>query len=270
MKTFDGKWALVTGASSGIGAEFASQLGERGTNLVLTARRQDRLEALAKDIREQHAVQTKVVPGDLTDPELPARLVDVLHESEIELDLLVNNAGFGDVGALGETEPERLLAMIRLNVNALTDLTYRVLPDMMQRGHGAIVNLSSLSAFQAVAYMPVYAATKVYVLHFSEALWAEAREGGVDVLAVCPGFTATEFMDQASMHGWYEKQAKTPQHVVRAALKALRKRRAYVVPGWLNYITSLMPRLSTRAISVKMTLRMFRGNRRKPQAETDS
>ena len=253
---------MVTGASSGIGAEFARQLANRGMRLVLTARREDRLQSLADELKERHDAETLVVPCDLTEPDGIARLEETLLQNGIELELLVNNAGFGDVGAIGECDVERLLSIIRLNVDALTDLTYRLLPGMLQRGSGAIVNLASSAAFQPVAFMPVYAASKVYVLHFSESLWAEIREQGVDVLAVCPGFTATEFMDKAHMHGWYERRAQSPEKVVRAALKALRKRRAYVVPGWLDYLKSLLPRLTTRAITVKTTLRMFRSNRR--------
>ena len=258
MDDFEGKWGLITGASSGIGAEFCRQLAGRGMHLVLAARRQDRLEELAGELQKAHGIRTEIISCDLGDPTQPAKLLQRIADLNITLDLLVNNAGFGIVETLAENDINRTLEMIRLNIGALTELTYRVLPGMIERKRGGIINLASLAAFQPVAYMSAYAASKAYVLHFSEALWAETRAHGVTVMALCPGFTKTEFFDVAGMNGWYTKLAQTAPQVVRAGLKGLRKRRAYVVSGWLNYFQSLGPRLARRREVVNISALMMK------------
>ena len=253
------RWALVTGASSGIGEAFARQLAARGMHLVLTARRLDRLEALADDLHTRHGTLTDLVSGDLADPATPTRLLEEIRSRDRQVELLVNNAGYAVVGDIGETDRAKTLEMLNVNVAALTELTYAVLPGMVERGHGAIVNLSSVAAFQPVAYMAAYAATKAFVLHFSEALWAEVRESGVTVMALCPGVTRTEFFDVAGVSGWLKKQrSSSPDRVVRKALKALERKRQYVVPGFWNYVRSLAVRLASRRRVVRETLKYFR------------
>jgi short-subunit dehydrogenase len=149
--------------------------------------------------------------------------------------------------------------MIRLNVAALTGLTYRVLPEMLQRGHGGIINVASVAAFQPVGYMGAYAATKAYVLHFSEALWAEARDRGVTITALCPGTTRTSFFEVSGVPGWDERHSvQEVKPVVKSALKAFEKRRQYVVSGWKNYFLSLLVRIATRATVVKESMKFFR------------
>ncbi len=253
------RWALVTGASAGIGAEFARQLAARGMHLVLVARREERLRELAKELDTRHGTHCEIITADLSQPEEPKRVYEAVAEKGITIELLVNNAGFGFVGVIEDTDIERMLAMIRLNVAALTELTYRYLPEMLQRGHGAIINVSSISAFQPVAYMPVYAATKAYVLHFSEALWAEARDRNVTVLALCPGTTQTEFFNVAGVPGWLKKhRGHSPKKVVRTALKAMEKKRQYVVPGWGNYFLAQGCRFARRKMVVLQSMRFFR------------
>ena len=149
--------------------------------------------------------------------------------------------------------------MIQVNVAALSELTLRVLPGMLARGHGGIINVSSVAAFQPVGYMGEYAATKAYVLHFSEALWAEVRERGVTVTALCPGSTRTDFFNVSGATAWLDRHsAQDVKPVVRAALKALEKRRPYVVSGWKNYVLSLLVRIATRATVVKESMKYFR------------
>lgn len=259
IEQYADRWALITGASSGIGAEFAQKLAERGMHLVLVARRRELLEQLAGDLDVRHGAKCEIVAGDLSDPAGVDRVLAEVRNRGITVELLVNNAAFAVVGPVDEAPPERIREMLRLNVEALTELTYCVLPGMLERGHGAIINVASVSGFQPVAYMGAYAATKAYVLHFSEALSAEVRGRGVTVMALCPGVTRTPFFEVAGVPGWIKKQhAQEPEQVVKAALKALGKRRQYVVPGWRNYLRSLAVRLGTRKRVVLESMKYFR------------
>ena len=259
LEAYTERWALVTGASSGIGAEFARVLAGNGMHLVLTARRGDRLEELAEELRQQHMVQTLIVPSDLCDPGAATALIERIDAEQITLELLINNAGFGYVGDIDGTDVETMLSMVQLNIGVLTELTYRVLPKMLERGHGAIINVASVAGMQPVAYMPVYSASKAFVLHFSEALWAEARDRGVTVMALCPGTTETEFFDVAGVPGWLKKQrSQTARQVVNEALDGLEKRRGYLVTGIWNYLRSLAPRIATRKTVVTQTMKYFR------------
>ena len=258
MRDFADHWGLITGASSGIGEEFARQLAARGMNLILAARREERLTALGEELAKAHGIQFHAVPVDLLADGEPAGLVKAVEELGHPIELLVNNAGFGVMSKLGETDNDEVQQMLNLNVSVLTGLTYAMLPQMLERQSGAIVNIASLAAFQPVVYMPAYGATKSYVLHFSESLWAEARERNVLVMAVCPGFTKTEFFDVAGMQGWYTKFAQTSQEVVSISMKALRRRKPFVVCGWLNRLTGLLPRFVSRRMIVVGSERMMR------------
>ncbi len=253
------RWAVITGASSGIGAEFARRLAARGMHLVLTARRKDSLEALAADLHTHHGTRTEILVADLSDPVQLEQFKADLDAKQIEVELLVNNAGFAVVGDVERTDPGQVLNMVQLNIAALTDLTYHFLPGMLKRQHGAIINVASVAAFQPVAYMGAYSASKSYVLHFSEALWAEARDRGVTVMALCPGSTETGFFARAGVPNWLKKhRAQTPSQVVKTALKGLEKRRGYWVSGWWNYWGSLLVRCATRGMVVKQTMDFFR------------
>jgi short-subunit dehydrogenase len=259
LKAFADQWALVTGASSGIGAEFARQLAARGMHLVLTARRQPLLAQLAAELHQAHGTKTEIIIADLSNPAEPARLLQEVESRGIMIELLVNNAGFGYIGALDAVDVNRVLEMLRVNVSALTELTLRVLPKMVERGHGGVINVASVAGFQPVGYMGAYAASKAYVLHLSEALWGEARERGVTVTALCPGTTRTEFFDVSGVPNFLERRSSQDvKQVVRAGLKAFEKRRQYVVSGWKNYILSLLVRIATRATVVKESMKYFR------------
>lgn len=259
LDAYNNRWALVTGASSGIGAEFAARLAGRGMHLILAARRTERMNTLAEDLVTKHGTKCHIVTIDLTVPDAADRLFAEIGKLGVDVELLVNNAGVGLIGEITGTDPQAVRRMLDLNIGTLTDLTYRVLPGMLERGHGAVINVSSVAAFQPVAFMAAYSASKSYVLHFSEALWAEARSRGVTVMALCPGVTQTEFFDTAGAPGWLEKHtSQSPGKVVRKALTALEKRRQYVVPGWKDYLMSILVRLATRRTAVNESKRYFR------------
>jgi short-subunit dehydrogenase len=171
-------------------------------HLVLVARRRELMESLAQELHTAHGTKCEIIVSDLGDTTEPPALYDDVKRRKIKVSLLINNAGFGHVGQILETDVNRIHELLRLNIEALTDLTYRFLPDMIAAGEGGIINVSSVAAFQPVAYMGVYAASKAYVLHFSEALWAEAWDYGVTVMALCPGTTRTAFFDISGVKGW--------------------------------------------------------------------
>ena len=237
-------------------------------HLVLVARRGELMHELAAELHTKHGTRCEIIPADLSDPLEPQRVLNEIAAKGIKIELLINNAGFGVVGEVTQVNTERLLQLIRLNIAALTELTYRLLPDMLERGHGAILNVSSLSAFQPVAYMGVYAASKAYVLHMSEALHCELKDRGITVTAVCPGVTPTNFFDVAGAPGWLQKHSSLPiEYVVRKALKALARQRQYYIPGWKNYLLTILVRLATRRRVVKESTRFFRPRRREDKAK---
>jgi len=242
--------ALITGASSGLGAEFARQLAPRAKCLVLAARRRDRLEALAAEVgRAGLAVHCLVV--DLGDEAETERFIGEVKALGLEIDVLINNAGLGDHGLFEESEWPRVKAMVDVNVRALTQVTHTLLPRMIARGRGAILNVSSVASFLPLPQLAVYAATKAYVTSLSEALRAELRGTGVSVTALCPGPVDTEFSTVAERAGSNGAQLApeyfkvSAERVVREGLDAVEDDRARVVPGWLVFLTmtltALMP-----------------------------
>jgi len=249
----------VTGASSGIGAEFARKLASLGMHLVLAARRTDRMEEIATELDTRHGTKTRVIRSDLSESGAGRKLFEQIAAENIDIELLINNSGFGEVGTIEDADPQRVLDMVQVNIAALTELTYCCLPSMLERGHGGVINVASVAAFQPVAYMGAYSASKAYVLHFSEALWAEAREKGVTVMAMCPGPTSTEFFDNAGVPNWLKKHSShSVEYVVKTALKSLEKKRNYSVAGWKNYLLSFGPRLARRRTVVSQSMRYFR------------
>lgn len=236
-------------------------------HLVLVARRKDLLEKLADELHTAHGTKCEIITADLTAGSQPSPVATIVNEvarRNIQIELLINNAGFGYVSEIETTDVDRIVQMINLNISALAELTYRILPGMLQRGHGAVINVASVAAFQPVAYMGVYAATKAFVLHFSEALWAEAREKGVTVMALCPGPTQTDFFEVAGAKGWLaKKRSQTPEEVVKCALRALEKKRQYVISGWVNYILAVAVRLANRRTVVRESMKYFRPAKKK-------
>ena len=216
---------IVTGASSGLGAEFARQLAARGSNLVLVARRADRLEALAAELGTAHRVTVTVVARDLGLPDAGRTLRAELESRGIHVTGLVNNAGFGTHNAFPDEGPDRLQDMIALNVGGLVDLSRAFIDPLTSADNGVLINVASLLGFQPTPYLGVYGATKAFVLNFTEALWEETRGTGLHVLAVCPGAMETEFYDAAgSQSADYGAKRATPEDVVRIALKTLDRR----------------------------------------------
>ncbi len=254
---FKGSWALVTGASSGIGVVFARELAQRGANLVLVARSQDRLEVLAQELRGRFGVSVEVLACDLSEPGAGAGMAARLAERGRQIDVLVNNAGFGLFAPLHEADPARIAQEVQLNVAALTELTCAVLPQMCVRDRGAIINVASTAAFQPLPYMAVYGATKAYVLSFTEALWAETRGTAVRVTALCPGATDTAFFDTASDHASIGRRM-APERVVAAAFSALERRHCSVIPGLANRLLAGSTRLFPRQTVARMSERTMR------------
>lgn len=255
--------ALITGASSGIGAAFARELAARQTNLILVARSQERLEQLAQQLQAQFPIEVRVLVQDLAQAGAVEAVWDAVGEAGTEVDLLVNNAGFGDYGAFGERELLRQLEMIQLNIAALVEMTHRFLPAMQQRGSGSIINVSSIAAFQPLPYLSIYAATKAFVLSFTEALWAENQDTGVHFLALCPGPTETEFAQAAefppSLGNKKQKGMATAEAVVSEALQALEKKQTTAITGGLgNQIIVNLPRFLPRHWLVSAVEKQFR------------
>ncbi len=199
MQYFYGKTVLVTGASSGIGIAFSHELASYGASLVLTARRKDRLDALAKEIRARFECEVTVLPCDLSEPGGPETLVRAIQEQEVAVDILINNAGFGFNGSFLEGSPEMYQKMMQVNMGALVMLTRLLLPDMVRRGSGGILNVSSMAGFLPIPYFAAYSATKEFVINISWSLWKELQGTGVHVSALCPGPVDTEFMEVAGV-----------------------------------------------------------------------
>jgi uncharacterized protein len=222
---YRGTTALVTGASSGLGAEFSRQLAARGADLVLVARRADRLDELAAELRVGHGIQTTVIAADLADARPGVALGAELAKSGIVVDTVVANAGFGTFGPFEREDPDRVADEIALNVSGLVDLIHSFYPGMKERGRGALVTIASTAAYQPVPNMAVYGATKAFVLSFTEALWYEARHSGLRVLAVSPGATATEFFDVAGNGEQFGLRRVPASDVVRMTLRHLDRAR---------------------------------------------
>ncbi len=264
---YKGQRALVTGASSGIGAVFARELASRGTDLVLVARSEDKLSALAAELHREYGVAAEVAVADLAGPSAAENVAAELSSRDLHIDILVNNAGFGFFAPLDQADGDVLSDMVQLNVAALVGLTRLYLPGMLARDRGAIVNVGSTAAFQPVPYMAVYGATKAFVLSFSEALWAETRGTGVRVTALCPGSTDTGFFDVAGDDAQVGRRV-APERVVRAALRALDRRRSTVVTGGAaNWLLTNSPRLAPRQLVSRMAERTMRPAKRSVHTE---
>lgn len=257
------KTALVTGASSGIGAAFAKELASRQTSLVLVARSQDKLEQLAKQLQQEHQIQVEVIVQDLSLPGAASSLYHQITQKGLEIYTLINNAGFGDYGKFSEKQLSRQVEMIQLNITALVELTYLLLSPMQSRGYGNIINVASIAAFQPLPYLSVYAATKAFVLSFTEALWAENKNTGVHILALCPGPTESQFFQVAEFPASFNRQNKgnytSATEVVKSALKALEKHQSTVVTGgFSNQIIVNLSRFLPREVLLNAVEQQFK------------
>jgi hypothetical protein len=253
-----GKWALVTGASAGIGLALAEQLAAGGAHLVLTARRTDRLQKLATDLSAKHAVRVEVFAADLTHLEAPREIHAFTNEKGIEVELLVNNAGFGAFGYIHDIAESRLLEMIQVNCSAVVDLTWLYVPAMVARRHGDVLIVASVAGFQALPFNSVYAATKAFDLLFAEGIAEELRESGIRVCALCPGSTTTEFQEVAQQPGRVFRAAETADKVARVGLEGLVRGKSCVISGFKNRLMMASERLSPRRFVVRMAAKMMR------------
>jgi len=251
---------LVTGASSGIGEALARRLARDGHHLVLTARRADRLEALARELESAHGIRATAISNDLGRPGAPSALVEEIGRRGLEVDWLVNNAGFGTAGRFDRLPLERELEEIRVNVTAPVELTGRLLPGMVARGRGVVMNVSSVAGFGPAPYSATYAATKAFLLSFSEALAVEVEGTGVHVVCVCPGFTRTEFQATARIDtstipsvAWMSAETVADQAVLAA------RRSGVVVNGTMNSLTTVFMRLAPRSLVARVTGAVMRG-----------
>jgi short-subunit dehydrogenase len=243
------KVALITGASAGLGVEFARQLSAKGHRLVLAARRKDRLEALAEELGNARAIAI-----DLSKPNAAAKLVADLDAHGETIDILVNNAGFGLIGRFAKLDAARLRELIDLNVGTLADLCRAVAPAMIERKSGAILNVASTAAFQPGPKMAVYFATKAFVLSLTEALHEELKGHGIKVSCLCPGPTRTEFGEVAGFggNGLFDRVAMNAAEVVETGLEGLEKNKAVVVPGFVNKVTAGSGRFAPRSVVRKI------------------
>ena len=252
-------YALITGASSGIGECFARALARLGHNLVLTARSEGKLLQMAADLVRERSIKVEVIATDLSVRDAAPQLAAILKERYLSISLLVNNAGFGARGEFWKLPLDRQMAMVRLNINALAELTYLLLPAMVENGEGAIINVSSTVSFQPTAYTTVYAATKAFVTSFSMGLAEEVRQHGIRVVTLCPGSTRTNFFEAGNygvrnMPGGMQE----PEEVVEEALRALDRGGGLVIPRFLNKSLIFLQRFGPRETVARCAAIIFR------------
>ena len=252
-------YTLITGASSGIGECFARALARRGHNLVLTARSEGKLSQLAEDLVREHSISVEAIPADLSVRDAAPQLVEILNERDISINFLVNNAAFGGRGEFWKLPIDRQMAMVRLNINSLTELTHLLLPAMVERGEGSIINVSSTASFQPLAYTATYAATKAFITSFSMGLAEEVRPHGIRVVTLCPGGTRTNFFE-AGNYGVRNLPGglQDPNEVVEDALRTLDRGGGLVVPRLLNKLAVVVQRFMPRAMVARIAARAFR------------
>lgn len=260
LKALKGKTALVTGASSGLGSDFARHLAEAGCNLVLTARREDLLKALQQELTERHGVSVVVIALDLAEADAPDRLYERLKADGVAVDVLINNAGFGLYGDFLDIPWERERAMLELDILTLVHLTKRFAHDMVARRFGYILQVASIGAFQPIPTYASYSAAKSFVLSFGEALNHELKGTGVSCTVLSPGVTATEFLKVSGQAPTlYQRMAMMQSPTVtRIGLQALIRRRSSIVPGFLNAVTAWSTRLMPRSLAAAVAYRLMR------------
>ena len=256
------KWALITGASSGLGVDFAHELAAQGYHLVLIARRAERMAALAREISTSHPVRCNVMARDLSQPGMAASIKQELGNEGIAIDVLINNAGFGIYGEFVEESFQKMSEMLQLNITALSELTHLFAADMVKRKRGHIMLVASVVAYQASPNYAAYAATKAYVLSLGEALHEELKPHGVTVTVLSPGATATEFFDVSGQGSSPLKRAfmMPSRPVVQAGLEAMQQGKASVVSGWKNKLMTFSTRLVPRSWQRRIAHHVLRKN----------
>ncbi|HEY3499203.1 MAG TPA: SDR family oxidoreductase [Polyangiaceae bacterium] len=256
---FAGSWCLVTGASSGLGEEFARQLARRGAHLILTARSEERLRNLASDLARVNGVHTHVIPADLADPKGVEALLAGVRASGHFVEHVINNAGFGSSGAFARLDPERELALVRVNVEAVQRLTHGLLEPMQAAGRGGFINVASTASFQPVPFMASYGASKAFVLHFTLALAGELEGTGVRAMALCPGPVRTGFQAVAGISKPGLAMAElTSERTIARALVAYERGERLCIPGFVNGAQSVAARILPRSLLTWATVRTMK------------
>lgn len=253
------KTALITGASSGIGYELAKIHAAHGDNLILVARSENKLNELAEELKKKHGIAVTVITADLSEPNAPRTLFYKIQAQQIQVDYLINNAGFGDYGKFIETDWEKEKQMIQLNITALTELTKLFLPQMVERKYGKIMNVASIASFLPGPLMAIYYATKAYVLHFSEAINNEVAENNVSVTALCPGPTLSGFQDAANLGEskfFQGNKFPTSEEVAKYGFNAMHRRKAVAIHGFSNRLMVFTLRFTPRNWVVKLVRRL--------------
>lgn len=260
------KATLITGGSGGIGEAFARSLAKEGHNLVLVARSEDKLSALCDELMLEHKITAHYVAIDLNDYQADLRLFKETVNHDLEINFLINNAGFGSMGYFADLDLERELSMISLNVMVLVSLTHRYLRLMVEEGEGTIINVSSAASFQPLPFMATYAASKAFVTSFTQAIAEEYGPKGIRIMNLCPGATDTGFFDAARMEEPVMiKGVQEPEEVVETALNALEKGKSSVVSGWMNYFVSRAVRFSPDKMVTASVAKVLR-----PKVESQS
>jgi len=249
---------LITGASSGIGAAFARKLATRGRNVLLVARSEDKLITLCNELGRMSDIRAQYLVLDLATLEAPAQLFEETQKRGMEIDTLINNAGFGSMGYFDQLDLSRELQILDLNIRTVVELTHRFLLPMRKKKQGTIVNVASTAGFQPVPFMATYAASKAFVLTFSEALWEENRKHGVHVMALCPGVTETNFFEASKMDRPPMRTAQTPEEVVDAALRGMARKKSFVISGWANVFMVESERVVPRSLVTRVAGKALR------------
>jgi uncharacterized protein len=257
---WQGKWAVVTGASAGIGKALAQELAAGGTNLILTARRRERLEELARNLGAAHNIRTEVCVADLTQPDGPAQVFGFTRQKSLVVELLINNAGFGAYGEFAAVDLHRLLEMVQVNCSAVVHLTRLFLPGMIERRSGDVLIVASTASFQAVPYISTYAATKVFDLFLAEGLAEELKPYGIRVCGLCPGSTESEFREVANQTNTpaSNRKQEPADKVARVGLQALAAGKSYVISGIGNYLGAQSQRIVPRRVVTRIAANLFK------------
>ncbi|HZZ82141.1 MAG TPA: SDR family oxidoreductase [Gemmataceae bacterium] len=265
MFEYRGRTALVTGASSGIGTVFVEALAAKGMNVILVARSADRLGQIATEVSGKYGVRTEIVTADLSEANAAEAVRSEVEQRGLIVDLLVNNAGFATHGYFETIPAKRDQEQVTVNVTAVVGLSRAFIPGMLTRGGGAVINIASTAAFQPLPYMAVYAATKAFLVSFSQALAEEYRGRNVHVLALCPGPTATKFFEVAGSTDLAVGKMRTAEQVVETGLRALEKGRGLAVDGTVNALNGFFAGLLPGAFTARMASKFTR-----PRAKTDT
>jgi uncharacterized protein len=258
---FRGKWALVTGASAGIGVALARELARRGAKLILTARRSERLESLAAEFTAQ-GIETRIVVADLNDPAAPEQIYDATEGAGMDVDILINNAGLGQYGAFHLSEPEQEISMVRVNCEAVVRLSRLFVPRMVERRRGWVLVVASTASFQPLPYLATYAATKVFDRFFALGLAEEVAQYGIHVTALCPGTTESEFFEVARAGVFSNRKMQSADEVARLAIAALVRGRRTIIPKWSGRFTAFLVRFAPVGLITRF---VEKGARPKPE-----